>query len=61
MQKIIQDLVQKNNTKILLIVLDGLGGLPKEGKTELDAANKPHLDSLAVNSAADFICLLPWA
>jgi len=51
MQKIIQDLVQKNNTKILLIVLDGLGGLPKEGKTELDAANKPHLDSLAVNSA----------
>jgi 2,3-bisphosphoglycerate-independent phosphoglycerate mutase len=47
MQKLIKDLIQKNNTKIFLIVLDGLGGLPMQGKTELEAANKPNLDSLA--------------
>ncbi|MBI5189018.1 MAG: 2,3-bisphosphoglycerate-independent phosphoglycerate mutase [Nitrospirae bacterium] len=51
MQKLIKDLIQKNNTKILLIVLDGLGGLPVNGKTELDIANKPNLDALAIQSA----------
>jgi len=51
MQKIIKDLVQKNNTKILLIILDGLGGLPLDGKTELDSAKKPNLDAIASQSA----------
>jgi len=51
MQKIIKDLIQKNKTKILLIVLDGLGGLPLNGRTELDVANKPNLDALAMKSA----------
>ncbi len=51
MQRLIKDLIQKNNTKILLIVLDGLGGLPVNGKTELDIANKPNLDILATTSA----------
>jgi 2,3-bisphosphoglycerate-independent phosphoglycerate mutase len=51
MQKIIKGLIQKNNSKILLIVLDGLGGLPVQGKTELDAARKPDLDALAAQSA----------
>jgi 2,3-bisphosphoglycerate-independent phosphoglycerate mutase len=51
MQNLLKDLIQKNNTKILLIVLDGIGGLPVEGKTELEAARKPNLDSLAAKSA----------
>jgi len=51
MQKLIKDLIQKNDTKILLIVLDGLGGLPVNGKTELDVANKPNLDALATKFA----------
>jgi len=51
MQNIVRNLIQKNNSKILLIVLDGLGGLPLQGKTELEAARKPDLDALAVQSA----------
>jgi len=51
MQKIIRGLIQKNNSKIFLIVLDGVGGLPVDGRTELDAALKPNLDSLALRSA----------
>lgn len=51
MQAYIKDLVQRNNTKILLIVLDGLGGVPFNGKTELDAARTPNLDALAQLSA----------
>ncbi len=51
MQKIIQELIQKNSSKIILIVLDGLGGLPLKGKTELDAAEIPNLDALAAESA----------
>lgn len=50
MQKIIKNIVQKNNTKIVLCVLDGLGGLPVNGKTELQAANTPNLDKLLEKS-----------
>ncbi len=40
-------------TKIAMLILDGLGGLPLEpgGKTELETAHTPHLDSLAARSA----------
>lgn len=51
MQKILRDIVQKNNSKIVFVVMDGLGGLPVEGRTELEAADTPNLDRLAQQSA----------
>ncbi|MDA0834789.1 MAG: 2,3-bisphosphoglycerate-independent phosphoglycerate mutase [Planctomycetota bacterium] len=44
-----QQLQRKNDSKIVLLVADGLGGLPLTpgGKTELETANTPHLDALA--------------
>ncbi|MCG8466902.1 MAG: 2,3-bisphosphoglycerate-independent phosphoglycerate mutase [Gemmatimonadetes bacterium] len=43
-------LAQASDTKVLLYVLDGLGGLPREpgGPTELEAASTPNLDELAL-------------
>ncbi len=42
-------LLRNTNTKIVLLVMDGLGGLPIEpgGPTELEAAYKPHMNRLA--------------
>lgn len=39
--------------RILLVVLDGLGGLPdpESGRTELEAAHTPSLDALAADSS----------
>ena len=44
-----RELFVKNDSKIVMLVADGLGGLPWKagGKTELEAANTPNLDALA--------------
>jgi 2,3-bisphosphoglycerate-independent phosphoglycerate mutase len=49
MHDLIRELREPNATKIVLLVADGLGGLPIEpgGKTELETARTPHLDALA--------------
>jgi len=46
---LMKKLQKKNDSKIVLLVSDGLGGLPQEpgGKTELETANTPNLDELA--------------
>ncbi|MEX0749986.1 MAG: 2,3-bisphosphoglycerate-independent phosphoglycerate mutase [Dehalococcoidia bacterium] len=49
--ELLRELSVPNNTKILLLVIDGLGGLPNEsGRSELEAAHIPHLDRLARES-----------
>jgi 2,3-bisphosphoglycerate-independent phosphoglycerate mutase len=49
MHELTRSLHQKTDSKIVLLVADGLGGLPMEpgGPTELEAANTPNLDTLA--------------
>jgi 2,3-bisphosphoglycerate-independent phosphoglycerate mutase len=49
LHKLTRELHVKNNTKIVLYVADGLGGLPQQpgGMTELETANTPNLDALA--------------
>ena len=51
---ILRNLLEPAKTKIVLLVMDGLGGLPLNsiGQTELEAAHTPNLDGLA----ADGIC-----
>lgn len=50
--KILKELVEENDTKILLIVLDGVGDIPSlENKTPLEASSTPNLDKLAKESA----------
>jgi 2,3-bisphosphoglycerate-independent phosphoglycerate mutase len=46
---LIADLREPNNSKIVMLVADGLGGLPLEpgGKTELETARTPNLDQCA--------------
>src|SRR5215208_370524 len=47
-----RELSVSTDSRIVLLVLDGLGGLPMDpfGRTELEAANTPNLDSLAARS-----------
>ena len=46
---LIKSISKSSPTKIVLLVIDGLGGLPHPdtGKTELETANTPNLDKLA--------------
>ena len=51
---LIRELAEKNATKIVMLVADGLGGLPLEpgGLTELETAVTPHLDRLAARGTS---------
>src|SRR5438132_1945401 len=47
--ELIRELHEPSDSKIVLLVADGLGGLPVEpgGKTELESARTPNLDACA--------------
>jgi 2,3-bisphosphoglycerate-independent phosphoglycerate mutase len=53
----IDSLVVKNDTKIIFLIMDGLGGLPMGGRkqTELEAASTPNLDALAKRSVCGLL------
>ena len=49
---LMKKLHQKADSKLVLLVLDGVGGLPEQadGLTSLESASTPHLDELAARS-----------
>ena len=49
---LIKPLLRQTDSKIVLLVMDGLGGLPHPdtGRSELEVAKTPHLDRLARRS-----------
>jgi len=46
-EELARELSQTTDSKIILLVMDGVGGLPVNGRSELEAARKPNLDGLA--------------
>src|ERR1700747_3162535 len=57
MLELIRSLTITNTTKIVLMSLDGLGGLPRPetGKSELETARIPNLSALASESACGLL------
>jgi 2,3-bisphosphoglycerate-independent phosphoglycerate mutase len=53
----IDRLVVKNSTKIIFLIMDGLGGLPmgERDQTELEAAKTPNMDALAGKSVCGLL------
>ena len=49
-EDVLRSLAIQTDSKLILVVIDGLGGLPVKGKTELEAAKAPNLDRLASRS-----------
>ncbi|MDY7031210.1 MAG: 2,3-bisphosphoglycerate-independent phosphoglycerate mutase [Thermodesulfobacteriota bacterium] len=54
---LLEKLIVKNNSKIVYLIMDGIGGLPMEGKggTELEVARTPNLDRLAKDSVCGLL------
>jgi len=46
-EAILKQLSLQTESKIILFVMDGLGDLPLDGKTVMEAAHTPHLDRIA--------------
>jgi len=54
-EEILQSLAIQTDSKLLMVVIDGLGGLPVRGKTELEAAKHPNLDRLTSRAICGLI------
>ncbi len=54
-EEVLRSLAIQTESKLVMIVIDGLGGLPVRGKTELEAAKTPNLDRLASQSICGLI------
>lgn len=54
--ELMRELSVKTPSKIVMVVADGLGGLPgPDGVTEMEAANLPNLDQLAAESVCGLV------
>ena len=54
-EEVLQSLAIHTESKLLMIIIDGIGGLPVRGKTELEAAKTPNLDRLTYKSICGLI------
>lgn len=54
-EEILRSLAIQSNSKLVMVVIDGIGGLPVQGKTELEAARTPNLDRLTSKSICGLI------
>jgi len=50
-----RSLTVQTDSKLVMVVIDGAGGLPMRGKTELEAAKIPNLDRVASKSVCGLI------
>ena len=58
----IKELLNDGTGKIVMLVFDGLGGVPhpETGRTELEAASLPNLDALATRSACGLLNMVDY-
>jgi 2,3-bisphosphoglycerate-independent phosphoglycerate mutase len=54
-EELMKSISTKNPAKMLMLVIDGLGGLPLNGKTELEQSHIPNLDKLASKSICGLV------
>jgi 2,3-bisphosphoglycerate-independent phosphoglycerate mutase len=54
-EEVLHSLAVQTESKLVMVVIDGIGGLPVRGKTELEAAKMPNLDRLASKSICGLI------
>jgi 2,3-bisphosphoglycerate-independent phosphoglycerate mutase len=54
-EEVLHSLTVQTESKLVMVVIDGIGGLPVRGKTELEAAKMPNLDRLASKSICGLI------
>jgi len=55
--EILSELIAKNGSKIIFLIMDGLGGMPLPGgdKTELETARTPNLDRFAAEGISGLL------
>lgn len=53
--EVLESLVIRTESKLVMVVIDGIGGLPIRGKTELEAGKTPNLDRLTSKSICGLI------
>jgi 2,3-bisphosphoglycerate-independent phosphoglycerate mutase len=54
-EELMKSISVKNPAKMFMLVIDGLGGLPLHGKTELEECHIPNLDNLASQSICGLV------